>query len=268
MKPRYRPRRGVRARKDALGYGLIAALFVALAGAAAAGLALRPPPLDPETLCRTDAPVRAHTLILVDATDTLAPRHKKRVRAAVEGERLRLSPYDRLTLAAVRADAPQEPRLVFSKCLPRDGRAANPLFENAALAQKLWEEQFGEALQRAVRSAESGGRSSASPIVAALHALAGDPDFAPAIPERRLVLISDLLEHTSGGFSLYTDASDFAAFTAQDDRGPPDLSGVHVRVVPLDRPDQSDRQSAARRTFWVPFFEAADADAVRWDPGA
>jgi len=172
--------------------------------------------------------------------------------------------YDRLSLWALRADHPQEPRVLFSMCLPRDGRSANPLFENPAKAQARWDEQVGDALKSAIRRAGSAGRASASPILAGLRAAAADPDFADGTAARRLVLVSDLLEYQRDGFSLYDESASFAAW--RETGAPADLDGVRLRVVTLDRPSDATAQANARTAFWDPYFAATDAAAVDFDP--
>lgn len=252
-------------KSDWMGVVLIAFAFAVLAALAAAGIALRPPPTDAETLCRTDAPVAAHTVILIDATDRLEPRHRRRLNALVLQEQQRLARYDKLTIAALRADRPQEPRLLFSLCNPGDGRSANPLFQNSVRAQEKWQSAFGDALERAVRRAGGGRGANASPILAGLRAAAADPDFGSEIPARRLVLVSDLLEYEPGGFSLYVESADFAAWRAQSTSGPADLVDVSVRVTTLDRPDDAAAQARAR-IFWEHYFDASGAAEVRFDP--
>jgi hypothetical protein len=251
-----------RRRKDLAGWALIAISFIALAGGAAAYSQLRPPPTDSETLCRTDTPLRAHTLILVDATDKLEPRHKKRLAAAIAQERARLSTYDRLTILSLRPDQPAEPRVLFSLCLPRDAATANPLFENPARLQAQWDDSIGKALAAAQRRAGAAAPAPVSPIVAAVRAAAADPDFTGPM-QRRFVLISDLLENDPAGFSIYRDvAADPAAALAR----PAALGGASVRVIPLDRREDAGRQDAARERLWAPFFDASGAAAIAWDP--
>jgi hypothetical protein len=253
--------------KDRMGALLVAAALAALAAMAVAGFMLRPPPTDAATLCRTDQPLQAHTYILVDATDRLEPRHRRKLRAIVAQERARLHPYERLSIASLRADRPQEPRLVFSLCDPGDGRDANPLYQNTRRAQARWKEAFGDALDRAVRRAGGGRAAQSSPILAGLRAIAADPDFGQETPQRRLVLVSDLLEHDPPRFSLYETGADFARFRARaPSNEPADLTGIAVRVALLDRPEQAPRQAAAREDFWRPYFSAANARSVTFDP--
>jgi hypothetical protein len=250
---------------DALGLALLGAMFASIAAAVGGFAALRAPPTDPTTLCRTDRPLRAYTLILVDSTDHLAPRHKKRLAAIVRQERARLSAYDRLTILSLRPENPHEPRQLFSLCLPRDPRLANPLFENPQRVQQRWDDRVGKALAAATRRAGGGGAGRTSPIVEALDAAVADPDFVAAA-QRRLVLVSDLLEHDPQGFSLYHDGAALAGFLASRPDAVPDLSGVSVRIAAIDRPEAVVRQAAARRDFWAPFFAASHARAVAWDP--
>jgi hypothetical protein len=202
---------------------------------------------------------------LIDATDRLEPRHRRRLRAALDQERARLAEYDRLTIARLRASAPQEPQILMSLCAPRDPQRANPLFENPKLVEARWRDAFASVIDRAAGRAGSGGSARASPIAAGLRAIAADPDFSAAIPSRRIVLISDLLEHDTEGFSLYAEGADFAAFLASGG-APPDLGGVSVRVVTLDRPEEAAAQAAARAGFWEPYFSTSGAEDVQFDP--
>jgi len=258
-------RRGAGAR-NVLGIVLIVLALVTLAGLAGASLLLRPPPTDVTSLCRMDEPLGAHTIVLVDSTDRLEARHRRKLRAVLAQERARLGQYDRLTIMRINVRRPQEPSILFSRCLPRPPEQTNPLFENARMVQATWDEEFAQALDSALRSAGSGGPQRASPIVAALRAVAADPDFGAEIPRRRLVLVSDLLEHNPQGFSLYVSDADYAAWRAGSPAGPPDLARVELRIVPVDRPDNAERQSAAVDNFWPAFFDAADVQSVSIDP--
>jgi len=257
--------RGAGAR-NVLGVVLIAAAVLVLGGLAGASFLLRAPPTDAETLCRTDEPLDAHTIILVDATDRLETRHRRKLRAVLAQERARLGQYDRLTIMRINVRRPQEPSILFSKCLPRPPEQTNPLFENARLTQQRWDEDFAAALESALRSAGASGPARASPIVAGVRAVAADPEFGPEIARRRLILVSDLLEHDPQGFSLYVSGANYADWRQRAPSGAPDLARVDLRVVPIDRPDHAAQQAAALEVFWPAFFDAADVQSVSIDP--
>lgn len=251
--------------RNLLGIVLIGVAALGMGALGGAVFFLRQPPTESDTLCRTDAPLTAHTIVLVDATDRLAPRHRRKLRAVLAQERARLSQYDRLTVMRLNVRRPQEPSILFSKCLPRPPEQANPLFENARMAQQHWDEAFANALERALRSAQAGAGARASPILAGIRAVAADPDFGPEIAHRRLVLVSDLLEHDPEGFSLYVAGADYAAWRTGAPTEPPDLARVDLRIVPLDRPDHAAAQAEALEHFWPAFFDAADVQGLSTD---
>jgi hypothetical protein len=128
-----------------IGALLIGLVMAALGGFGAAAFLLRPPPTDAETLCRTDAPLGALTRVLVESTARLEPRHRRKLRAVLAQERARLGQYDRLTLMRLNARRPQEPTILFSRCLPRLPEQTNPLFENARRTQERWDADFAGA---------------------------------------------------------------------------------------------------------------------------
>lgn len=254
--------------KDGLALALLAATMAMLGAGLAAGILLRPITLDSQTLCPSLAAPSATTLIVIDTSELLAPRHRKRLRATIEDEANRLPRYGRLSLLSLRPDSPRELIELFSRCNPGDSRSANPLFSNPGRMQARWQEQFADPLKAATARAGTARRAArTSPILEATAAAALDPDFTNFSGPRRLVLVTDLLEHDPGlGFSSYSDAGDLARFLSLR-RGfePPDLSAVSVRVVVLDRPDYLHRQVAAREKLWIPFFERAGAAETRFE---
>lgn len=264
--------RGQRRRRqrlqDGLGVVLLGCTLCLLLGGVGLGYAMRPPALDPETLCRRNAAPAAATLVLVETTDALAPRHRRRLRGVVEEEARRLPVGGRMLVLGVKPNAPRELKMLFSRCNPGDGAAANPLFANTAKAQARWEEAFLTPLAAAAGRAAAGRKAAkASPIVDAVRAAALEPDFAAIKRSRRLVLVSDLLEHDpERGFSAYGEDVSLAHWSEADGGlEPPDLSGIAVRVVALDRADQAQRQIAVRDGLWTPWFDAANVAALEYE---
>jgi hypothetical protein len=251
-------------RKDAMGAGLIVLALAALGGLGIAAMQLRTPPHDSETLCLVDKLPPQHTLILVDATDRLNARHQKRLKAIVREETGRLPRWGRLTLLSLRPDAERDPRLLFSACTPGDRSNANPMWENVADLEQKRADFFDDPLDAALSGAKGGRSAEGSPIVEGLYAAASDPDFTGA--RRRIVLVSDLLQYAPGRFSLYDATQTWEKYRASQGalRTPPDLGGVALRVVMLERADRGEEQSNARATFWQPYFDESGADTVDW----
>jgi hypothetical protein len=249
-----------------LGVVLIVAAMLVLGGLGAATFFLRAPPTDEETLWRIDAPLQTHTIVLVDSTDRLKARRRRKLRAVLEQERAGLGQYDHLTILHLNVRRPQEPAILFSRCLPRPPEQTNPLFENARMAQQRWDEDFPGALDSALRSAQSGGPARAWPIITSLRAVAADPDFGAETSNRRLVLMSDLFDHNLEGYSLYAEDAAFSAWRGSSPQDPPGFARVDVRIVPIDRPDHNERQSVALTEYWPAFFDASDVQTVSFDP--
>jgi hypothetical protein len=250
-----------------IGWALILMVLLGVGAAGAAGVMLRPAPRDPQTLCRINAAPSATTLVLIDSSDPLKPRHAKIAAAAIDAERARLGPDGRLTILILSARDPREPQTVFSKCDPGDGQDANPWFENPQTIRERWQEAYRDPLDKALASARRGRGQEASPLADAISAVARDPDLGPSVPARRLVIISDMMEHRPGVFSLYAAGADYQSFRANVPGigPPPRLDGVSVHVVQLDRPEREDRQAQARDEFWRPYFAATGA-ALTWAP--
>lgn len=251
-------------RKDAMGAGLIVVVLAALGGLGLAAMQLRTPAHDPETLCLTDKPPPLHTLILVDATDRLNARHQKRLKAIAREEAGRLPRWGRLTLMSLRPDAEREPRLLFSACTPGDRSDANPIWENVGALERKRADQFDAPLNAALSGAKGGRSADGSPIVEGLYAAVSDPDFAGE--ERRLILVSDLLQYAPGKFSLYDPKQTWERYRVSQGalRSPPSLDDVAVRVVVLERADRAAIQDNARANFWTPYFDDAGAPDVLW----
>ena len=251
-------------RKDALGVMLIVVVLAALGGLGFAAMQLRTPPHDSETLCLVDKPPPLHTLILVDATDRLNARHQKRLKAIAREEAARLPRWGRLTLLSLRPDAERDPRQLFSACTPGDRSNANPIWENVGALEQKRADDFDEPLNAALSGAKGGRSAEGSPIVEGLYAAASDPEFAGV--RRRLVLVSDLLQYAPGRFSLSDATQTWGTYRASQGalRSPPDLDGIAVRVVVLERADRGGEQDSARANFWTPYFDEAGATEVGW----
>jgi hypothetical protein len=243
---------------------LIVAVLAVLGAGAFAAVRLRAPTLDPTSLCLTDAPAPESVIILADATDAMLARHKKRLRAAAENEVARLPRHARLSVLTLDAAAPREPRLLFSKCDPGRGRDINPLFANPKSADARREAEFLAPLRLALTKTGAARAASASPLIDGVWAAMTDPELNTPSGARSLILVSDLLQHEADGLSLYVPGARFETYrqSAASAALTPDLSGVAVRVIVLDRAPHEALQQAAQDNFWAPYFEEAGADSV------
>lgn len=242
-----------------LGAALIGAVLAAGGALLAAPALMRTAVAVDADGCPKDFAAPAHTLVLVDASEALAPRHKRLLNAAVTQEARTLPAHGRLSLVALDAANPEEPRWLISLCSPGDGGDANPLFANPARLRAAWEKRFIDPLEDAARRAGANRGDSFSPILEAIRSATGDPRWLAA-EQRSLVLVSDLMENTPAR-SLY-DAD--VSYRADRDRALT-LDGADVRVVFLDRPAKTAVQSTAWARFWAPLLE--DSNPGQIEPG-
>ena len=172
---------------------------VALVGFFAAPSLLRGPPRDQETLCPKTGPI-GQTLILVDKTDPWSEVQAGRLKTLVKqiGETL---PADRLLSIYVFSDVfePGFPALV-SLCNP--GRTASELIGNPRREYVKWVEKFGRPLDEALKVLLQPAKGNQSPIIEAIGDVVSRRENRVAEGERKLVLVSDMLQN-SGQFTVF-----------------------------------------------------------------
>jgi hypothetical protein len=193
--------------------GLVAAMRV-LGGMVYVYAAHRPPPRDAKTLCRTDEKLQGHRIILIDASDPLPPLEADRVRALAAAEREKLPRYDKLTILLLNTKMPFEPKVGFSKCSPGSGVNFNRWVENGDLIKRRFNEAIEKPLDRRLSRAVKGKAAKSSPILQTLSVIPRRFDFTAAVPRRRLIVVSDFLQHNPKGYSHYTNNPDLKALQA------------------------------------------------------
>lgn len=216
--------------------------------------------LDPETLCPEEG-ISRHTLIVIDRTDSLTNSQARAVKTVVEKVKTELVTREKLSLYEV---DPVEmhglSRPWFSVCKPREKSSANPLYENPEFIDRRFKERFGQPLEDLLREKLGTGGASESPIMQTLMDIAVLADFDAGVEHRRLILISDMLQHDQYR-SHYTQEPDFKAFMSipSGNNMVPDLSGIDVEVHYLLRsPDKGgNRQTNRHVAFWAHYFDAA-----------
>lgn len=220
---------------------------------------MRPPALDADTNCRLDRQDPAHTVLLIDQSDPFASNDLGWVEDLVEAEARSLPRHGRLTLILPDAERPHEPVEAWSACTPGSAADANPLFQNPAMIEAAWTESFHAPFKARVKAALTDKSAPASPLMETLYAVADRADFAPSKKNRRIVIVSDLMQH-SGDFSFYRAGADWTAFLETDlSTEVPRMEGIDVaaRIVPRQ---EYDLPLIEVRAFWRNWFDEAGAE--------
>ncbi len=253
------PRRRRRRNSANLWRGAILAMVSGTFALFATAALMQPPALDAETGCRLDRKDPAHTVLLIDQSDPFAENDLGWVDDLLAAETRALPRHGRLTVIVPDADRPHEPDVRFSACTPGSAADANPLFQNPAMIEAAWTHEFHDPLKAVVSGVLGDRNAPASPLMETLYAVADRADFQPARKNRRIVIVSDLMQH-SADFSFYRAGADRAAFdTTSLAAEIPSLSGVTVaaRIVPRQEYDLPLNEVKA---FWRSWFGEAGAE--------
>lgn len=265
MRTRIRtPTQGQKRRHAAI---IAAAAFSVVFGAASFGMINQPPALHEKTLCLTDRKLETSVVILVDTTDALSPTQISQLLARVRETRDGLPTHGKLTLLFIDSASPNEPKEIFSLCNPGSEKNSNPLIQTASKIKKRWDESFGNPVEQAISTLATAPISSRSPLIQAIIASTQRSDFNTQVGTRRLLIVSDLLQHEQG-YSHYTTSSrnlwvNFSRTSlAPETVGA--LSNVAVEVVYIRRPKDAIYQGEGHRVFWQRWFEEARASSINF----
>ncbi|HRC59615.1 MAG TPA: hypothetical protein PLD53_01530 [Candidatus Propionivibrio aalborgensis] len=220
-------------------------------------------PLNADTLCPIDGP-HALTVILVDRTDRFNTVQREAVRVRLDEVQAQTRIYSGIALFSI---GPTENELLRPEaylCNPGPVSEASPLYQNIRRIEQRWHafiQRLGQAFETAVQS----GEQPASPIMESIQSAALST-FARTAPDtpKRLIIISDLLQHSST-LSLYQQLPLFADFKTTNKfrqlHAP--LIGVEVEVFYLRRPTDRAIQGKALIEFWQQYIRENGGLLVR-----
>jgi hypothetical protein len=246
---------------------LIAAILLALVTLAAAGWGVHlwvtapaPTQRDKVTLCPATQP-KDIIVIVLDTTDGLPD--PARIEATTRlTDLIDASPQGALLDMRVIDPAHPAGRLVLTLCNPGDGRNLSEWTGNPDMAKRLWRERFREPLVRALEGSLQTTPAKSSPLLATFQgiALGRFTGAQVASAHKRLVIVSDLIEHVPGEYSQYPPADlHYARFKSSPvyRKLHTDLQGADVTIFYIDRNGPGCRpiDTGAHMIFWTSWIE-------------
>jgi hypothetical protein len=221
-----------------------------------------PPAFSPEEPHEPFAPDASIVKELVAVTEA-------EVQTPIVHCKAKLHTGERLSLLAIMPanDGPVVQEM-FSRCRPRDGSHANPLFENKQKLQKRFQETFEQPLEQAIADIAGLGDAATSPIIKSLYHLATWPAFLKeAASQRDLIIISDLLEY-SDVVSHYQPAYKWSDVLKSPwiDKLENKLSGVDVTVHLRTNARTQPYHRRTHERFWEAYMQHARVGHYRVDP--
>jgi len=216
---------------------------------------------DQATLCPIKRPPAGVTVILLDVSDKLSEPQRIQIQNQLTRLRDSIPRFGLVELYTVDRLRRRVTEPVVHVCNPGTGADLSRIYQNPELARKKWD-GFATKLTSDIDRQISSPAMSTSPIFEAIQSTAlrtfGNPDY-DGLP-KRLVIVSDLLQHVPGQLSMYEKIPSFESFKATPyfSRVRSDLNGVSVLVFYLARPGvtKQDRRHVA---FWDNYFQAQGA---------
>lgn len=239
-------------KKDRVGYTIMAASAAALALLGITAATGRSAKVDKTTGCPLDhhAPV-AHTVILIDETDQLNRDELAYAKALVLNEYHWLPLGGRLTVRNIVADPDQGEDIVV--CRMNDGSASSGLTSNPKMERAQFEKVAGARLNQLYASLSTAAPQDYSPLLESIAAAANRPNFGGDVAQRRLVILSDMAQH-SEEFSQYGGKGHLRPPPEAAEEFKPDLKGVEVRIHYVQRHKLVGLQGTSHRNFWTGYL--------------
>ena len=212
---------------------------------------------DPTTNCRVDKIIPRETVILLDATEAVSQSQLVGLSNQLEKIVQDSIIYERFKVYFLKDD-PQRFKPKFSICNPGNGIGLSPFTNNLRKLMNNWEESFRTPMISSIEGLATINSSASSPIMEMLKFVGLRTFSRSSSSEKRLVLVSDMVEHTES-YSQYRDRKfDFEklAVTSYFKEMRPHLNGVHIDLLYLQRAELTDIQRSEHITkFWKPFIK-------------
>ena len=247
--------------KTVAGYIIIGVCLVIFAVLAVSAMALKGEAYDPETLC-PDV-VMAHTIIVLDKTDFLSSDQQRFALNYINREKDKLGPSEKLSIFTLTERNYINPEPIFSKCNPGTGENASQLYQNPRKIQMRFEEFFSKPLEENMNDILSDSTGSKSPILEVIRELSLRDDFGNNVEHRTLIIISDMMQHTSK-YSHYKNTVEYKLFSKKPyaDEVKANLNSVNVKIVYLRRDKLGNIQGEKHLSFWEDYFNEMGAEVT------
>lgn len=247
--------------KNVIGYVIIGLCLTILGVSIVSALALKGEKVDPETFCRED--ISAHTIVVLDKTDSLSVSQQKFALDYVNKEKDALNPFEKFSILTLTEDTYTALEPAFSMCNPGTGKEANQLYQNPRKIQMRFDEFFSKPLRENLQDALSEETGARSPIFEMIRELSFRADFDKRVEKKTLIIISDLMHHTPE-YSHYKSRIDYEYFAKQPyaDEVAANLNSVEVKIVYLLRDNLGSIQGERHLSFWKKYFESMGAEVA------
>ena len=246
--------------EDRRAFQIIGACVATIIGLIGLGVMGQRPDTDRSTGCISGQVAPAgHTLVLVDQTDALTVRQIDYVKSLILAEYQGLREGDRLTVRALGADPDARGR-EWSRCRVRRGADASGVTDNPEMIEADFRRIVGDPLNSYLDGLARQPQSETSPILESVNSAFDAPDFGGNVDRRRLIVVSDLAQHSRLNDQYADDGDRFGIDPAARRSLARDMRGVDVRLHYVPRRALVRLQTDDHRRFWRQWFTQQGAN--------
>jgi hypothetical protein len=232
------------------------------------------PKFDSATYCPLDGPVSS-TAVIIDTTDSINEKQK----VAIENEFSRvlasISRFGQLAIYAAGFQG-EVSKPEFALCNPGSANEIDWLKEGKILAEKRWKEGFLKPLEAVLKKMLTAPPAQKTPLLEAVQSVsllsfgplrAKEESSSSYRPTKRLILISDLLQH-SEHLSLYGKPPPLQKFLKSEAYRAvrADLRGVEVHILFIRRQTKGNYQNPELTRFWEELVAEEGGRIVHFKP--
>lgn len=213
-------------------------------------------------LCPINRPISGHTIFVVDRSDPLGTEAMARLVDRLKTEASHLLQFERLSIYALDNQASALPRMVFSRCNPGSRNASNPAVQTPVRLQKRFDSEFLAPMMATIQSLDPKHSTPESPLINLMLLVPTLKDFGPGLTRKRLILFSDMVEHTRhysqanpsiGGFTTANYLNGSAVMKRLHPQGIRlqygDTDVIVYQLAPADK-QAGSRMDAQHAEFW------------------
>jgi hypothetical protein len=224
-------------------------------------------PVDPATNCPTQQKPAQLLAILLDVSEGFSEPQLVQVRNHLEHVLRELPRHAQVEVFVLDHTGSRLNEPLIRACNPGSGADFNRIYENPELARRHWE-QFLAKLQGAIAKELATSGRTQSPLFETIQSI-GVTTFGryelDAIP-RRILIVSDMLQHVPGRLSMYGRTPSFEDFKTSPYfmQVRSNLQNTDVAVLYIYRTGVAN-QGTSHIAFWEQYFAAQGAALVAVD---
>jgi hypothetical protein len=203
--------------------------------------------------------------VLVDVTDPMTLPQRQDLRNKLEELKGDVPKGGKIAIFKVQAANEQLLSPMLEVCNPGDASDVSEMNGDPKAAQKTWSEKYEAPLNRVFQQVVVASGSDQSPILQSIQSIALTElnDRKQKDKPKRLIVISDLLQNTSGlSFYGHIPSGDEVLKSREFATARTDLRGIDVQLWMLQRPDFSTSQPRSLADLWDQLISAEGGNLI------